>query len=188
MRIYPDFPLVSSPGISAEDQAKLFEPYSFVTSGWVQKAGVSGLGLSMAKRFVERAGGSIGVESEEGRGSTFFFSIPFPLIPIDVENEREGSKADSGLPVLQKSEVIQSMSSSGVTVMHESITLSRRRSSTGVKEDSKPAAKVQSTKNADGAKDCAAMRQRKVLLVEDTRINRVSFTAALRLAFGHMSC
>lgn len=142
----------------------------------------------MAKRFVERAGGSIGVESEEGSGSTFFFSIPFPLVPINVENEREASKADSGAPVLQKSEVIQSTSSSGVTVMHESITLSRRRSSIGVKEESKPAAKVQCTKNADGMKDCAAMRERTVLLVEDTRINRVSSTAALRLACWHICC
>lgn len=116
-------------GISAQDQAKLFEPYSFVTSGWVLKAGVSGLGLSMAKRFVERAGGSIGVESEEGSGSTFFFSIPFPLVRVDVSNERDQqSKADLGPAVLQKSEVTQSKDSSGVTVVHESITLSRRRS------------------------------------------------------------
>jgi signal transduction histidine kinase len=69
--------------ISAEDQVKLFEPYSFVTSGWVQKAGVSGLGLSMAKRYVEGVGGTIGVESTEGEGSTFFISVPFPLVPFD---------------------------------------------------------------------------------------------------------
>ncbi|XP_024386790.1 uncharacterized protein [Physcomitrium patens] len=171
-------------GISAQDQANLFEPYSFVTSGWVLKAGVSGLGLSMAKRFVERAGGSIGVESEEGSGSTFFFSIPFPLVPVDVSNEREQGKLDGGAPVLQKSEVTQSMDSSGMTVVHESITLSRRRSNhtKDVKPavEKKPATKVPDvnsdvpgscTKNSkhDGADRC----RRKVLLVEDTLINRI---------------
>lgn len=172
-------------GISAQDQAKLFEPYSFVTSGWVLKAGVSGLGLSMAKRFVERAGGSIGVESEEGSGSTFFFSIPFPLVPVTVSHDRELVKSDGGAALLQKSEVTQSMDSSGVTVVHESITLSRRRSNLQNQEDLKPAVKKKlatevpdlnrdipdgCTKHSKHDEGC----QRKVLLVEDTRINRVS--------------
>ncbi|XP_024368117.1 uncharacterized protein [Physcomitrium patens] len=171
-------------GISAQDQAKLFEPYSFVTSGWVLKAGVSGLGLSMAKRFVERAGGSIGVESEEGSGSTFFFSIPFPLVPVTVSHDRELVKSDGGAALLQKSEVTQSMDSSGVTVVHESITLSRRRSNLQNQEDLKPAVKKKlatevpdvnrdipdgCTKHSKHDEGC----QRKVLLVEDTRINRI---------------
>lgn len=176
-------------GISAQDQAKLFEPYSFVTSGWVLKAGVSGLGLSMAKRFVERAGGSIGVESEEGSGSTFFFSIPFPLVSVDVNNEQDQSKSDTGAAVLQKSEVTQSKNSSGVTVVHESITLSRRRSN--LKEDLKPVSKVKpamaATVNNDSPDGFAKNTkhdgfegaQRRVLLVEDTRINRVSITICL---------
>ncbi|XP_024371609.1 uncharacterized protein [Physcomitrium patens] len=180
-------------GISAQDQAKLFEPYSFVTSGWVLKAGVSGLGLSMAKRFVERAGGNIGVESEEGSGSTFFFSLPFPLVAVDVSNEREQVKSDGGAPVLQKSEVTQSMDSSGVTVVHESITLSRRRSN--LKEDLKPAVKTKMTNkvpnenvNSDISDSCAKKskhdgldgRQRKILLVEDTRINRIILRKVLQ--------
>jgi CheY-like chemotaxis protein len=180
-------------GISAQDQAKLFEPYSFVTSGWVLKAGVSGLGLSMAKRFVERAGGSIGVESEEGSGSTFFFSLPFPLVAVDVSNEREQVKSDGGAPVLQKSEVTQSMDSSGVTVVHESITLSRRRSN--LKEDLKPAVKTKMSNkvpdenvNNDVSDSCAKKSkhdgldgsQRKILLVEDTRINRIILRKVLQ--------
>lgn len=173
-------------GISAQDQAKLFEPYSFVTSGWVLKAGVSGLGLSMAKRFVERAGGNIGVESEEGSGSNFFFSIPFPLVRVDVGNERDQSKSDLGGAVLQKSEVIQSKNSSGVTVVHESITLSRRRSN--MKEEAKFATKVEpamasDVKNGftkDTKYDGVDESQRKVLLVEDTRINRIILRKVLQ--------
>jgi signal transduction histidine kinase len=37
----------------------------------------------MAKRYVEGVGGTIGVESTEGEGSTFFLSVPFPLVPFD---------------------------------------------------------------------------------------------------------
>lgn len=161
-------------GISAADQAKLFEPYSFVTSGWVLKAGVSGLGLSMAKRFVERAGGSIGVESTEGSGSTFFFSIPFPLVPVDLDSEREQPKVDPVAALLQKSEVTQSTSSSGVTVVHESITVSRRRSNMSSKEDLKPSVKTQPMQIPEDTHEETDVIQRKVLLVEDTRINRVS--------------
>jgi len=175
-------------GISAQDQAKLFEPYSFVTSGWVLKAGVSGLGLSMAKRFVERAGGSIGVESEEGSGSTFFFSIPFPLVRVDVNNERDQqSKADLGPAVLQKSEVTQSKNSSGVTVVHESITLSRMRSNMDSQPvtKSKPADVNTEPPQPDGFSkntnvDGVDGTQRKVLLVEDTRINRIILRKVLQ--------
>lgn len=191
-------------GISASDQAKLFEPYSFVTSGWVQKAGVSGLGLSMAKRFVERCGGSIGVDSVEGTGSTFFFSIPFPIVEIDVGSDREALKTDSGAAaLLEKSEVAQSTSSSGVTVVHESITPSRRRSSMGKGEDLKTppkgrAAKVtdvkgedlktvpkgRAAKTPDVAHEDPAGFRRKVLLVEDTRINRVSYSLHVSSSFN----
>jgi signal transduction histidine kinase len=63
-------------GIPAEHQAKLFDkvnPYS--TRGTANEKG-TGLGLILCKEFVEKNGGKIWVESEEGKGSTFSFSIP----------------------------------------------------------------------------------------------------------------
>jgi two-component system, sensor histidine kinase and response regulator len=60
-------------GLSAEAQASVFKPY--VQFGPVRSAG-HGLGLPIAKRIVERLGGRIGVESQVGRGSRFFFSLP----------------------------------------------------------------------------------------------------------------
>ena len=60
-------------GISKEDAVHIFDPY-FTTKG----RGHAGLGLSITKRFVERHGGSIKVESLKGAGSTF--SVEFPLL------------------------------------------------------------------------------------------------------------
>jgi signal transduction histidine kinase len=47
------------------------------TPGTAKEKG-SGLGLVLCKDFVEKNGGTIGVESKEGRGSTFYFTMPVP--------------------------------------------------------------------------------------------------------------
>ncbi len=60
-------------GLSAEAQGALFRP--FAQFGPDRSAG-HGLGLVIAKRIVERLGGRIGVESQVGRGSRFFFTLP----------------------------------------------------------------------------------------------------------------
>jgi nitrogen fixation/metabolism regulation signal transduction histidine kinase len=87
-------------GISAEDQAKLFEPYSFVTSGWVEKSGVSGLGLSMAKRYVEKVGGNIGVKSSLGKGSTLLFHA-MTTINLRFRNQTLGHSHNMLLKLLE---------------------------------------------------------------------------------------
>jgi signal transduction histidine kinase len=63
-------------GISSEDQAKIFEEFRQVGGDYAHKKEGTGLGLTLAKKFVELHGGRIWVESEVGKGSTFCFTLP----------------------------------------------------------------------------------------------------------------
>src|SRR5262249_56065350 len=63
-------------GIAPEDQQAIFEEFRQVGSDYTRKREGTGLGLPLAKRFVELHGGRIWVKSEVGKGSTFTFSIP----------------------------------------------------------------------------------------------------------------
>ncbi len=61
-------------GIPPEDLPHIFERFYQPTAG--RKAGGLGLGLYISKMLVEAHGGRVGVESELGRGSTFWFTLP----------------------------------------------------------------------------------------------------------------
>ena len=63
-------------GIAPEDQPKIFEEFRQVGSDYTHKVEGTGLGLTLAKKFVELHGGRIWVESEVGKGSKFTFTLP----------------------------------------------------------------------------------------------------------------
>ncbi len=64
-------------GISIDQQEKIFERFRQADLSITKKYGGTGLGLSISKGFAELLGGKIWVESEPGKGSTFYFSIPY---------------------------------------------------------------------------------------------------------------
>ncbi|HKA61645.1 MAG TPA: ATP-binding protein, partial [Methylomirabilota bacterium] len=66
-------------GIAPEDQAAIFEEFRQVGRDETRKQEGTGLGLTLAKKFVELHGGRLWVESQTGQGSTFTFTLPVQL-------------------------------------------------------------------------------------------------------------
>jgi signal transduction histidine kinase len=66
----------TGPGISAADQANLFQEFQQADNAITRKKGGTGLGLAISKRIIEMHGGRIWVESQPGQGSTFAFTLP----------------------------------------------------------------------------------------------------------------
>jgi signal transduction histidine kinase/CheY-like chemotaxis protein len=76
-------------GITPEDCAKVFDPYTQTAEGSERRYGGTGLGLSISQALVERMGGEIGLESRPGEGSVFFFRVP-------LKSDAQGISSDAG--------------------------------------------------------------------------------------------
>ena len=90
-------------GMTEEFQKYLFEPFAQEHTGSRTKFAGTGLGMSISKKLVEKMGGTITFESEEGAGTTFVIRVPFK-IDLDVDKSKEqkdlSEKTIKGLRIL----------------------------------------------------------------------------------------
>ncbi len=73
-------------GLSKEQQSKIFEAYGQADASTTRKSGGTGLGLTISRKIIETMGSKLQVESEEGVGSTFFFTL---TLKTDETNEEK---------------------------------------------------------------------------------------------------
>ena len=87
-------------GIQKDRQAAIFERFVQVDGSTSRKYGGTGLGLAISKQLVEMMGGHIGVESQPGYGSTFWFTTPLEILAGMQEEEDKTGKDFKGVRVL----------------------------------------------------------------------------------------
>ena len=105
-------------GLSDEQIGKLFQSFSQADTSTTRKYGGTGLGLAISKKLAELMGGEVGVSSEPGRGSTFFFTARLArgerrsrrLEPVaDLRGRRVLAVDDNPLALQTLSEMLRSM-------------------------------------------------------------------------------
>jgi PAS domain S-box-containing protein len=82
-------------GIDTAQQDRLFQPFSQLSRGGERRPG-TGLGLAISRQLVEAMGGTIGVESRIGKGSIFWFAIPYEEIQLPAKAEPTESALAAG--------------------------------------------------------------------------------------------
>jgi PAS domain S-box-containing protein len=111
-------------GIDPEAASRLFEPFTQADSSTTREYGGTGLGLAISRRIVSAMGGQIGVDSDAGVGSTFWFTVGFePPVGDDPLRDHEREQAVRGLQVLVVDDnetnrfiLVEQLSAWGVTV------------------------------------------------------------------------
>jgi PAS domain S-box-containing protein len=88
-------------GISPEDKARLFQPFTQASGDTSARFGGTGLGLSIAQRLAAMMGGTIEMQTVEGRGTTLLVTLALPVADsAEIDKLREGARRDAAPTVV----------------------------------------------------------------------------------------
>jgi signal transduction histidine kinase/DNA-binding NarL/FixJ family response regulator/HPt (histidine-containing phosphotransfer) domain-containing protein len=87
-------------GISQAAQERLFQAFSQADASTTRLYGGTGLGLAISRRIIELMGGRIGVDSEPGQGSTFWFEVPLLKVQGDISTAKAADVSDARVLVI----------------------------------------------------------------------------------------
>jgi signal transduction histidine kinase len=106
-------------GMTAEQTAKLFQPFVQGDGSITREFGGSGLGLAICKQLVDLIGGEIGVISEPGHGSTFFFTIPVEPADSAATSSTVHGEARSRLEAEGEADFIQQIAGKHILLVED---------------------------------------------------------------------
>jgi two-component system sensor histidine kinase/response regulator len=185
-------------GLTTEQISRIFRNFEQADPSTTRRFGGTGLGLAISKRLAELMGGTIGVESEAGRGSCFRLDIPFSVPrsasqttfrtalrnpcsePADSSAEPDVKLIVDGAPDGSRAAEAQTGSSDRQTSVPSSSQRSSPLTTESQSEEAQPAALgAASPLSAEKRSQLALRHGARILLAEDNDINREVFVTLL---------